>query len=522
MNRFSGHWILTGVLLVFITGCSVNERVTHRSSLLTPEETGRIGVIVNDGTRYHLTDYTLVDSILRGSGTQQLPDGTDQEFRGDIPLHDIALVEARSTSTGATFLAIGLTVAFTTAAISDYGHDDRFTIVPDVSYHGPYYGGHSCPYIYSWTGSAYALDAEAFGVGLGKSLETTTRSILRSLREDNDSIRIRISDERSETHYVNSVLLEAAYVPDGIEAAVGTDGNVWPVASRVPPTSAHDDAGMDVVTQVSREDQVYWESSNWKEWATAGFQDTVECSFPMPPGSHTGSFLVQGLNTDFSGAAYNAICSFLGDQSAMLVYHLDHGTELAKSLSDWIDEASMKVFVQDGAGWREAGTIRPEANVAPFERLVRFTLQHPTGRSVKFRLVSLKDVWKIDALCVDWTSAHPLKTTALPLRLAHGPDGADVSTTIASADAKYVILTPPEHMDLTYAAGKPPSGMKPVYVVSVQGYLHEWIPEKSGKSVALWGELLPGNQRISYLEKVLHDKSLLLPPLYTEWAAMQQ
>ena len=70
-------------------------------------------------------------------------------------------------------------------------------------------GGGSCPYIYSWDGNDYKLEGEAFGTALGRALETQTSIVLKDLKSSDNRLKLKLTNERPETHFFNDIKLVA-------------------------------------------------------------------------------------------------------------------------------------------------------------------------------------------------------------------------------------------------------------------------------------------------------------------------
>ena len=60
----------------------------------------------------------------------------------------------------------------------------------------------------------YKLEAEAFGTSVSKSIEAKTYIVLPPLAHVDRFLEVRISNERPETHLINSISLFVADAPD--------------------------------------------------------------------------------------------------------------------------------------------------------------------------------------------------------------------------------------------------------------------------------------------------------------------
>ncbi len=178
---------VVGILLALNGGCTSVTNITHRSQLENSVTTGEITVLTKDGVTYRLRNYALKDSLLIGTSIAE-KNGVKVASLQTLKLAEIKYIRTENSNFFKTIVAVGATTFFAGTALSYMEGNEGFSVNEVYKYYSPYGGGGggtSCPYIYSWNGNRYVLDAEAFGVALGKGLEMTTRSALTSLREEN-------------------------------------------------------------------------------------------------------------------------------------------------------------------------------------------------------------------------------------------------------------------------------------------------------------------------------------------------
>jgi hypothetical protein len=228
-----------------------------------------------------------------------------------------------------------------------------------------------------------------------------------------------------------------------------------------------------------------------------------------------------------------------GDQSIELTHAIDTDPELVADLNAYLDDASLKVSVWSGRAWEAQGAFRPEANAVTFTRGLRIRVPGGAGDTVRVRLRSMADVWRIDAISADWTPAAPLPMRPVDLLSAIGPGGTDMRPLLRSDDDRYAILLPPDRVEMTFAGagaepgartlmpGKTAPNSRTVYVVAGRGYLHEWIPAQAGdgesgigrsdEAAASLAAMVPEDQRIDFLKELLKHREIVLQTVYQEW-----
>jgi hypothetical protein len=500
--------LLACTLAALYYGCTTTQEITRRSQLANPEETGAITVLAKDTTFYELRSYRLTDSLLIGSGSLERA-GKRLSFSGELKLSDILYIQAHSTSFWKGLVETGVVVSFVGLAASCLEGSQGLSVTDRVGYYG------SCPFTYSWNGNQYVLEAEVFGTSLGKALEARTCSVLPSLGDDHSTLRARITNERPETHYINLAQLLAVETDSAATPIADVNNVIWPVFKAVPALAASDLSGRSILEKVRARDQLYWESD--LSSISSDFEDVIELRFSKPSSVQEGSLIVHAVNTNLSQVVFKNLFEFLGDQSLAFMQAVEHDPEMIAIMRHWIEESSLKAFVWNGESWERIGMIYPEANVAPFSRVIRFKTDKIKGDTVRIQLRSLTDVWKLDAVNVDWTPVQPLKTREAPLLSAVGPGKRDVSAALSKADSQYVVVLPPEQIELTFRSVPPSPGKKITYALNAQGYLYEWFPEQKQEGRVALAGLIPGAGKIAYLKTLLKVKSLFLPPIYSEW-----
>jgi hypothetical protein len=129
----------------------------------------------------------------------------------------------------------------------------------------------------------------------------------------------------------------------------------------------------------------------------------------------------------------------------------------------------------------------------------------------------MADVWRIDAVALDWSPVRPLPATPLRLVSATGPSGEDVRDEIGADDRHYTVLLPPDRLDLAFAAGRVPAGRRVAYAVAARGYLMEWDPPAAEARPLAPASWVPAAQRIETLKEILRHRDLALAPAYEAW-----
>ncbi len=505
LRRAAVHFAILAVLLA--SGCAVSRNTTTKWELFEMRGIGPLRALTVDSRLYSFDRFAFNDSLLRGVGTMRYG-GITQKFEGTVRFDSIAFLERKEESflQGAWVVPMAVVAGMGMLTILEKPH---FLIQHDQN--------SSCPYVYSFDGKEYKLDAEVFGTSVSKAMEAKTFSILPSLIATDGSARIRVSDERPETHMVNSVQMFAADAGQNAGTALDTENRLWPLPNAFSPVTASDHSGADILDDISVRDKRYWISDLAGCSAKTGFRDRVELEFMTASDGKEATLVVDAINTELIFEVYRSIGALLGDATLEFYQALETDTVLQRCVRDWLSDCSLTVEVHDGTDWKRIGHFMPEANVAPFRRAIRIALPAGASRKLRVRLSTLTDVWRIDAVTLDQSQVEPLPMQELRMTSAIASSNADMRRQLAAVDSSYAVMLPPDHVDIAFDAA-PVAGMRsPVFVVAAQGYLYEWFPTQDEDNGEQLTASLDGQERIALLKSVLQHKEAFLPPIYREW-----
>ncbi len=498
-------------------GCyssSYLQEATHSAFNQRVLEDKILNFITPGGHEYQLVIERMDSLSLEGSGRiKKDEDAKWEKFSGEIPLDSIDLLSFSQSDPGKSFLINSVVLTLLIKGfMADDGPDN-----PQVELVYPR-GSGSCPFIYSWNGNDFILEGEAFPIALGKAREMTNRTVLSQLNPVDNMLKVRITNERPETHFFNQITLQAVEVDD--QAFVVSDNNrhLWPVYQNHKPISATNNTGQNILDKISQVDNIYWQSDLSNLSVDSQYQDQIYLTFNRPQDASSGSLVIQAINTQFGNYVFENLFSFLGDQSLAFMQAIENDRDFIQLCDDWTREGTLSVAYWDGLSWQSCGTIDIDANATSFSRLLRVNIPSTAGESVKFKLSSLADVWKIDAVGLDWTEVERLETFEIPLGSPGGKLSSENRYLIENNDHHYTVLLPSEHIDLNYEYIPTSKGEKVCFALDATGYLYEGLPNKNSSSLFAGFGNMYNHNRIEFVKYLLTHKNILLPPLYTEWA----
>ena len=472
--------------------------------------------ITYNGDQYSLQIASISSQDITGTGKKKIKNHDWEDFSGTVSLDsvDIILLDQNSVGTGVLLCISGIMLA------NHFSNSLQGPDNPTLDFIYP--GGSSCPFIYSKTNQGYILEAEAFGTALGKALEFESSSLLPALTSADKTLQVRISNERLETHYINSVSLFAIPHPTQQQVILDTGNKPWSLSHPEKTIYAVDHSGHTITELVSATDGQYWQSDLASTSFTSPLADSIELQFTRPIGCTGASLTIRAINTEFGASVYQSIFRFLGEDALHFIQLMENDPQIISLMKGWIQESALKISYWTSNRWQDADSILPEADAVAFDRLVHLTLPESPDTLMRIKLRSLPDVWKIDAVTIDWTPMQPLAMKPVPLISATGANNDNQTRQILAADHDYTVLLPGDKLEMAFADHTTRNPDQVTYMIGVRGYLHEWLRSPDGNdSLASLGQSF-GKDRIESLSFLMQNKRLLLPPIYNDWKKRRQ
>ncbi len=291
---------LFAVLVFVFPGCTVwKVNRTRPEELVATTQPAVIRVTGPDRRKVEIW-YPVVagDSLVSGPPRPRKKSGRstwtrDEKYpRAAMALADVRSVEVQGVSASRTTLVI-LGMGATLAALIVAG---SFSGPTEPS---PWSHSESCPLLYSWDGKAWQLDSGTFGGAILEPLARTDVDNLEHATAADGLLRLRMTDEASETEFVDAVSVVAADHAPGVSVAPDGKGVLRAFGPLTLPTRARDFGGRDATARVSALDGWSWESllreRNLDD--PAELRDGLELEFPRPADGGPACLVVDAHDT---------------------------------------------------------------------------------------------------------------------------------------------------------------------------------------------------------------------------------
>jgi hypothetical protein len=339
----------------------------------------------------------------------------------------------------------------------------------------------SCPYIYSWNGEEFVLDAEPYGAAISEGLKRTEWVELSELREFNGEYRLLLSNELDETDYTDELKLVGVDHAPGMRVVPDLSGRFHTFAAPVPPASAVDQTGRDILTFVQANDKAFWLSDlEGRDPDGEGeFRDELVFEFPKPAGARTAKLLANVWTTPWGSHSSWMFLEHYGTSLPEKYAEVDnHGPMYAKFVS-WVaaeELAALKVWVETPAGWKARSMIMGGAPVITKDKACVLPVGDIPGETLRIMLRPPVNFWMVDSLAVDYGEDMAFEATELAAATAVDRAGRDVRQELAATDGSYLVSPARgDRTELVFAAPPLKPGLQRTLFVKASGYYRSHI-----------------------------------------------
>jgi len=460
--------ILAVFLALFLASC-----VVHRLDVVPMDVTSAEPIVVTTPVKAHLYDGSTVvfaegvsvsGGIVRGEGVSY-----DLTLKGssnvaEVPLADVAAMESYQTpvSTGATTVAsaaggTGVLIGAMTVLFLVFG---------------------SCPTIYSFDGDAAALEAELFSYSITPSFQSRDVDRLDIRSVDNGIFELEVRNEMLETHYIDQ--LEVLEIIHEQDQSVFPDqkGRPLVVGDLIPPSSAADQFGNDILKSVIEVDELAWSASDARLASVDAdnFVDHLDFEFDVPTGAENLALVLRARNSLLNTVLFYDV--MLKEQSFGAIDWMGHdlghlGNKMQLGL--WYRKhMGMTISVWDETRYKKVARIGDQGPIAWNEHTVRLPTEG--SETLKVRLSFVVDNWRLARVAAA-TDASRANMRTIPVTTARSTDGerADIPGFLQKADDTYLITKPQERVNLRFDVGDAPADKARTFFLASEGYYMEWM-----------------------------------------------
>jgi hypothetical protein len=398
-----------------------------------------VRVVCRDGLRF------VVLSSMKG------PDKVlcHAAFPQYIPLEDVVSVKLKSVNTAASILSsLGGAVLLVGALALDgavYGEDSEVdpgdtlsgSLVsamvdswkdPSPSPGGRVKGGRSTGYLMALKNETNVAEETEFWV-----LEWTPVS---PAPDGDGKYRVPIVNATGVPRGVDEAKLVVVDHPPGLTVGPDVEGHIRGISVLVPPLSATEGDGFDIMSLVRDKDDAFWRSRGGdpEAGAPARPRDEIILEFPRPKGAREALLVVNAANTAwpprFAIEARERDKARAADGQAGPAY------------KDW-EYMKLKVGVLTGFGWQTGQVIFAGGPLPAGDMAYRITLDDVVGDKIRLKLSPPAGYWLIDRVALEFDDLGYFDCDVVDAEGEADPEIVEVLRALAVEDGSTVFLEAP-------------------------------------------------------------------------------
>ena len=364
-----------------------------------------------------------------------------------IPMDDILYLQIKKADPSKTFLA---TVGVLAAAAA-------VTLVVIAA------TKESCPFVYSWDGQEYVLDAEPLGGAICLGMCRSESSRLDHLRPVDGEYRLMVRNEVKEHQYLDQLRLQVVDHPSEFQVTPDSLNHLYYVSRPQGPVACFDESGADLTPFVSATDGISWQSK---------MPVRSPAELPCERHHHTYKFvrpefatrarLVYNIGSTLWGSNMIRETLQLRGTAAELWYEeiRKHGPAYDQ-LQYFLNRDELwhlKVMCQEADSLACLGTIRGAGPLTVEDRVLDIDLSRVVGDTVTIHLNLPYGFWVIDYIGMQFDITERPEVITVPLKTAVNHQEHDVALALSENDGTYYMM--PEVGDwcqLVFEAPPPPA-----------------------------------------------------------------
>lgn len=334
----------------------------------------------------------------------------------------------------------------------------------------------SCPTFYADSAGSWALEAEGFSYSIAALYESRDVDRLRTTLRPDGTVQIEVRNEALETHFINQLeLLDVHHAPGEL---VLPDADGKPVAVGVMQPAIQARSGdLDLLPLLAAADgNVTREDLPEGELAPAALDRGIDLELPVPVGADSMAVVLRLRNSLLNTVLlYDVMLGSRGLKSlewqATTLREIGPALEVAQWYSG---NMGLRLLEVTPDGTREVAHLRDTGPIAFKD--VALVIAAPETRTIRLRLESVVDNWRIDQLSVATVRRPAMEV--LPLAATLDPSGSPIDTVLqllARADGQYLQTLPGQRFTAVWQPTPMSQDSSRTFLLASQGYYSEWM-----------------------------------------------
>lgn len=337
----------------------------------------------------------------------------------------------------------------------------------------------SCPTIYTYDGEEYNLEVELFSECISRQIEGNDIDLLKQKISDN-TLKLKITNEALETHFINKFEVVVAEHPIGTELYPTIDDKLLIVSKPLPAIFALSKNGINLTDILTKDDNSFYRSGVEKvnELRNGPVFDWIDLKIPSYKNSST-KMLMKYRNTLLSTTLlYDVVIGSQGVAGLEWTNKMNTDPVYAKQFKMIYDAFSgIKIKLFDKGLWKELGKFK---DAGPLNwKYIAAEFPESNSDTLLIRLEFIPDNFMIDYIAFDTTTSANNNITTEPIYPVEVTDGNgnnsdSLLSYISNDDQNYLKTEPSDCYYLNYTLPIK-NNCEQTFLIYSKGYYNEWI-----------------------------------------------
>lgn len=302
----------------------------------------------------------------------------------------------------------------------------------------------SCPYIYSFDGTKYVLDAEPLGGAVCEGLERTDISRLENLKSVDGKFKILVKNVNDEQQRIDEMMFINVKHSPGETVTPDFNKKIFKYTKTIEPLSVINEDGTDITKFFLHKDNAKWlnELPIDSTQKSPNPKENLTLKFPKPKNAKNAMLMINGGASYFGSNIIKEVLDLKGNKVDEWYKSIYPGSDEQKKLFSTMhrDETYyMDIKVSEGGSLRKAGIMRSNGPMIDEDVLYPISFDDNNSDVVEIVLTPQRHFWKFDQISMiyDYEEVNPSDIETLKMSYAKDNNGNDVISRLSSTDKSY-------------------------------------------------------------------------------------
>jgi len=354
----------------------------------------------------------------------------------------------------------------------------------------------SCPYIYSFNGENFVLDAQPYGGAICQALNRTEWCGLEHLKEVNGQYMLLITNEANETQYTDELKLVIVDHPKEVKVVPDIFGRIHTFSQPITPLRAYDGKGRDLLSFVSKDDRVFWQTRlNGRDFEKREeLRDELIFEFPKPKGAKRAKLWVNAGTTSWGSEMGKRILDLQGNRIIEWYNEVNTFGPAFQRLISWFYNEELyllQIRMETKDGWESKGVIYGSGPLISEDKAYVIDISDVPDDTLKIKLLPPLNFWTLNYIAIDYTEDSPIETKEIEAVKAVDSIGEDMRGILEENDKNYFIMpNMGDKAELVFEAPPKKDDMERSAFLKANGYYDIHLERKGKPQTEIFERIL--------------------------------